>query len=539
MNTKKWWALVLAWVGFLVDLPAAETMAGPGTGTPGQFFGVTNLYTFHLVIAPDQWAAMAEPDPEKGLPPEGPNNGPGRPAGSPPPGSAGSESGPGPDFGRGRGPGSGPGPGPGPGGPRMGGEFQKGAVTLEFQGQPFGEIRVRFKGHSSFRYAANSLKRSFKLDFNGVEKGRTFFGLTKLNLNNNAMDPSQMRETLAYHVFRAGGVPAGRTALARVYLTVPGLHDHAYAGLYTAVEQVDERFLKDRFGSKDGLLLKPEQLAGLPDFGNDWAAYTNRVLPKTTVTAGDANRFLEFMKCIHLPDEVAFQAAIADFVEVDEYLRFLALECLLSNLDSPLMTGHNYYLHLHPKTRKFSWLPWDLNEAFGGFGPAGSPGDQMDLSLSRAFSRADRLTGRLLLAPAIRQRYQQTVRDLLDQHFNASRLFPLIDALAAVIRPALTNDPMVSLAQFDAALSETQPAAPASASVGQTGLRSAGPGGPGGSGGPGGPGGPRQPRPALKAFISQRAASVRLQLEGKADGYVPREMRPGPNRGPRPAPEKP
>ena len=41
------------------------------------------------------------------------------------------------------------------------------------------------------------------MDFNDLEKGRTLFGLTKLKLNNNAMDPSQMSEALAYHIFHA------------------------------------------------------------------------------------------------------------------------------------------------------------------------------------------------------------------------------------------------------------------------------------------------------------------------------------------------
>ena len=78
-------------------------------------------------------------------------------------------------------------------------------------------------------------------------------------------------------------------------------------------------------------------------------------------------------KWLNLADDAHFQAAAEDFVEVDEFLRFLALQALVSNLDSPLFTGHNYYLYLHPKTRKFVWIPWDMNEAFGGFFPEALP----------------------------------------------------------------------------------------------------------------------------------------------------------------------
>lgn len=230
-------SLALALAGSVVSLAATGpdvSIANPGTGTADSLFGITNLYTFHLTIALDQWAIMEDLDEIKGnvFRPEAENVGADRPQPARALGSAGNS------------------PGPGGNAPKPASEFKEGTAMLEFEGQPWGAIRVRFKGHSSFRFAADSLKRSLKLDFNDLEKGRSFFGLTKLNLNNNAMDPSQIREALAYYLFREGGVPAGRTAFAKVFITVPGQYNKAYAGLYTLVEQVDERFLKDRFGTK-------------------------------------------------------------------------------------------------------------------------------------------------------------------------------------------------------------------------------------------------------------------------------------------------
>ena len=496
--------LLAGWQGW-----AATNRDGPATGTPDSFLRMTNLYSFHLTIAADQWAIMEKLDDAQENAPRPPDNGEGprrfRPMQAP-----------GGDR-------IGPGPGPGGPGPMMPREFKQGTASLEFQGQAFGAIRVRFKGNSSFNFARNSLKRSLKLDFNDLEKGRTFFGLTKLNLNNNAMDPSQMREALAYNIFRDAGVPAGRTALAQVFLTVPGQLNHAYAGLYTVVEQVDERFLKAHFATKQGLLLKPERLPGLPFLGNSWTAYTNQVHAKTAVTAVDAQRFIEFVRCLNTADEAHFAAVVDDYVEVDEFLRFLALQGLLSNMDSPLMTGHNYYLYLPPQTRKFVWLPWDLNETFGGFNPGGSSSEQLNLSVDQPFTRGNKLAERLLQTPALKNRYHEIIRGILATNFNAARLFPVVDALAATIRPALANDPMVSLSQFEAALSPVNsPDAGSQDNAGRFGFR------------PGGPGGMGRPRTPIKAFITPRAESARLQLDGKVDGYVPREMRPGQMGGPRP-----
>jgi spore coat protein H len=508
-----WWVLLLAGAfEGRAELISNGVPVNPATGRASDLFGITYLYAFHLTISPDQWAVMEEPDGVRENPvhPEGAHDGT-RPF-SPPPTPLRT--------------GLGPGPQPGGNGPKMGAEFKEGAAEMEFEGRHFGAIRVRFKGHSSFRFARHSLKRSLQLDFNDLAKGRTFFGLTKLNLNNNAMDPSQIREALAYHIFRSGGVPAGRTAFAKVFITVPGRYDRAYAGLYTMVEQVDDRFLKEHFGTKAGLLLKPEGLAGLPNLGNAWPAFNDQAKAKGSLLAADAARFIEMVKGLNQVDEAQFQAAMGDFLEVDELLRFLAVECLLSNLDSPLLSGHNYFLYLHPKTRKFTWLPWDLNESFGGFGPGGNAAEQMDLSLDRSLTNANLFAARLLQAPGFRQRYQETVRRLLDNPFNATRLFPLIDAMTAVIRPALANDPMVSSSQFEAALSEEL--LPTRAVPDEPKPGSVPPGGPGGAGGPGGP------RPPLKAFINRRTASAWLQLEGKANGYVPKGMSVGPNMGPPP-----
>ena len=75
---------------------------------------------------------------------------------------------------------------------------------------------------------------------------------------------------LAFALFREAGLPAPRTALAEVTLTVPGSHDKAYLGLYTLVEPMDRAFLKHRFQTDKGLLVRPQGLRGLDFLGDDW-----------------------------------------------------------------------------------------------------------------------------------------------------------------------------------------------------------------------------------------------------------------------------
>jgi hypothetical protein len=414
----------------------------------------------------------------------------------------------------------------------MGTDFKEGKATLAFDGKDWGEVSMRFKGNSSFNVARNTLKKSFKLDFNDAQKGRKFFGMTKLNLNNGAMDPSVLREALAYDVFRRASVPASRTAFARVFITVPGKYEHGYAGLYTVVEQVDGTFLKARFGEQSGLLLKPERVNGLPYLGDNWAAYARQFEEKTGAMPKTTKRFIAFVRLVNLASDAEFARQINSFMDVDEFLRFLAVQAVLANLDSPLLTGHNYYLYLNSATDKLTWIPWDLNEAFGGFMGGGRADEMMDLSIHKPFTRGNRLAERILALDGATQKYDAILRGLIATNFTAQRLGEEMEAAAKVIREAVKQDQSLSLAQFERHLSQNP--GPASHGDGLPVRRGIEPGfGPsgGGPGHPGGGRGPMGPKPLLRQFVPKRIESIQAQLAGTREGYVPVQMNRPPGRG--------
>src|SRR5256885_10147370 len=80
-------------------------------------------------------------------------------------------------------------------------------------------------------------KRSWKVDLDPGEVA----GMSTLNLKSMYNDPSQMRESLAWRLFRLAGVPASRHTYARF-----GINDR-FLGLFSLIEQVDKAFLAHRF----------------------------------------------------------------------------------------------------------------------------------------------------------------------------------------------------------------------------------------------------------------------------------------------------
>lgn len=367
-------------------------------------------------------------------------------------------------------------------------------ATVEMDGETYRDVAVRFKGNSSYSYYASGLKRPMKLDFDRFAPGQHFHGLSTINLQNNALDPSELRESLSYLMFREAGVPASRTAMAMVYLTVDGLYEHQFVGLYTLIEEVDEAFLRRHFGNADGLLLKPEGTRNLAYLGEDWTAY-RRFNPKTRGTPETARRFIEFTRLIHHTDDETFVSIIESHLAIDEFLRFIAVNAILINMDSFLSGGHNFYMYVNPADGLIHFLPWDLNFSFGSGGKGGPEAAAM--SIVQPFPYTNRLLERVMAIAEYRARYEHYLKRLATGPFSIERMQKLLDHLEPIVAKA--EDVMRRTAATRPAA--TMPATAPAVSIART-------------------------RPPLRTFIEDRVRSVLGQLEGQALGWVPGERPP-------------
>jgi hypothetical protein len=312
-------------------------------------------------------------------------------------------------------------------------------ADVEYDGRLYRDVGLRFKGNSSY-LVGRELKKPFKLDVNHYQKDQELSGISSLNFNNNAMDPLFLREAVSYAFFREAGVPASRTTWGLVYLSVESLHDKKLAGLYTLVEEVNKPFLKAHFGDSKGLLLKPENAFNLPYLGDDFAKYKKIYRPKTDGTPATQRRLIELLKLIHQADDATFEARIDQYLDMPEFLRFIAANTLLANMDSFLSTGHNFYLYIHPETLKAHFIPWDLNLSFGTFDWVGTVEEQTRLSLKQPYVKANLLTERVLrvdrFARAYRAEAQRIAKTCLTrEHFDA-QMKPMEGVIAQAERVA-------------------------------------------------------------------------------------------------------
>lgn len=457
-----------------------------------------------------------------GLPGFGGRGGRGQRAGALGRGAPGAQSGQieGDRSGERRGPGAPAGPGGrgGRGGPGGRGGMDSGLPSvradLRFEDQQLPDVAVRLKGNNTLMSSAGSLKRPLKVDINDNAPGRKLGGANEFNLNNSVNDASWMNEVLSYRLFRDAGVPASRTAYAKVYVTVPGQYDNHFVGLYVCVETVDSAFARDRFGTKKGALFKPVTGQIFEDWGDTWDSYQRTYDPKTPVPDEETQRVIAFCKLVSHAGDAEFAARLEEFLDLDEFARFMAVTTFLSARDSILSMGQNYFVYLHPKTRQFQFIPWDLDHSFGQFGMGSENGSWEDLSILHPYDRGlflDRVFG----LDRFKQLYLARMKEFSETIFKPERFYAEVDALAPILRPAVAEESAAMLARFDRAVAG-ESAQPAGSGEGPPGFPPEGAGGRFGFPGP--PGGFRGGPKPIKGFVTARAQSVGDQLAGKSAG---------------------
>jgi spore coat protein CotH len=475
MNRRTWtvaaviFCFSLAWLAGDRCAPADESKsasAKPGKkDAAGALFGLARVHKLHLSLSAREWAKMQP------APPRFPGM-PGGPAGAP------KAKGKAADTHKGG----------------FGMEFPWAHGELTIAGKSYKDVGLRYKGNFTYMASSRGLKRPVKIDLRRYVAGQRCYGLKKLNLNNGVTDESKAREVLSYAVFRAAGVPASRTAYAEVTLTVPGKYDREYVGLYILVEQVDRVFLQDHFKNGKGMLLKPEGLqGGLPHLGPAWQPYEQRYRPRSKTDNKQQQRLIELTRLINGADDDRFRKEIGSYLDVEAFLRFLAANALLANLDSFLGFGHNFYLYLRPDTSKFVFIPWDVDLSLGTWPMGGTPEQQVNLSLMHPHRGQNRLIDRLLAMKEVNAKYRKLLEELTKTCFNRERLLKDLDAIETVTKEPLAREVKVVRARKEGA-------------------------GGFGFGAPGGVFGRSLPP---RRFIERRTELVAAQLAGKNKGYVP------------------
>ncbi|MDG1890142.1 MAG: CotH kinase family protein [Verrucomicrobiota bacterium] len=387
----------------------------------------------------------------------------------------------------------------------LGIQFNWTTATLVFGKQSFTNIATRYRGNGTYVTSLYGQKQPIKIDLNKHAQGQVLMGMDRLNFNNLIEDATFMHDALGYALFRSAGVAAPRTAYAWITIKVHDTEPPRPYGFYLVLENIDARFAKDRFGNKKTPVFKPVTPFLFQYLGEEWSAYEGIYDLKTSASEYQKQRVIDFARSLTHDNDETFDQRVGEFLDLDQFSRYLASIVLISSYDGFLTNGQNFYMYLDPKTNLFGFIPWDLDHAWGDFPHVGTASERDQASIWHPWTGQHLLLQRVMKVEAFRTLYRKHLENLLATAFNSTILEPQIDIIASVIRDPIEHDNPMRYRRFLEAVSNDKGPPPKKTE------------------------GLIRPVNAIKRFIAARSKSVQAQLDGLSEGVILEPMMKGPD----------
>jgi spore coat protein H len=332
-------------------------------------------------------------------------------------------------------------------------------VRLTIDGNTVDDAGLRLK-RGLGQFQPFDYKPGLSIETDEFVDGSTIFDVDRFTLGNATWDHSFVNEPLIYAVYEAAGIPAPRTALARV--TVNG----ETFGIYVLRETYKDRMLAQHFADPTGNLY---ELAGVPedpDMGLEL---------RTNQSDNDTSDLTALIELAESASDDEFRAAIEELVDVDELMTYWAIEALVGHHDGyaydlgvpglfpdaihppndPISIPNNYYMYHDPTTDRFVFLPHGTDIALGmGAWSTYEVGPWAPVLLP---PKADAtIASRLWDDPSFRDDFAERVGWVLDEVWDAPALIAQADRLAELIRAdGLTGSrEFVTMAEFERSLAD-------------------------------------------------------------------------------------
>jgi len=307
-------------------------------------------------------------------------------------------------------------------------QFSDGTIS-----ETMNNVGFRLRGNTS----RVSAKKSFKITFNAFDN-QQFHEMDNMNLNGEHNDPSIIRSKLCWNLLRKFKVLGSRANHVQLFI------NNQYYGLYMNIESIDDKYLKKRYGTSEGNLYKCLYPANLQYIGTNPNSYKfeqngHRVYElKTNETEDDYTDLANFINILNNTSVNQFPEFLEPVFNVNLYLKALAVEVLTAHWDNYSFNQSNYYLYHNPKTGKFDYIDYDMDNTFGI--------DWFNIDWAKRniynWSSSDQrpLTKRLLQNTEYKAIFSFYVNLLLDNYFRTDSLNQEIDEIKQMITSYAEDD---------------------------------------------------------------------------------------------------
>jgi len=254
-------------------------------------------------------------------------------------------------------------------------------ATVTIDGTTYTSAGIRLKGNSSLRRLGGGLGAEAGLAQGGSSDApeelpwlikldkyvddQAHDGVSDFVVRSNTSETA-LNEAVALELLEAAGL-ASQDAIAVRF----SVNDSAEV-LRLVIEHPDDVWMADNFDA-DGALYKAESTGDYRYRGDDPDAYDDVFDQEAGKDNADLEPLIEFLDFINNADDDTFAAEIGDWLDVDSFATYLAMQEIVQNFDDIDGPGNNSYLYYDTETGQFTVVPWDHNLAFGdaGFGIGG------------------------------------------------------------------------------------------------------------------------------------------------------------------------
>ncbi len=326
-------------------------------------------------------------------------------------------------------------------------------VDVIVNGTKFKNVGIRPKGNSSLKQVmrTKSNRYSFRIKFDEYISGQTCFGLDSFVINNMFTDNTYMKEYISYDIMREIGVYTPYFGFADIKV------NGEYWGFYIAVENYGDSYETRTFGTTSGMLYSVKR-DGIKKKGFDFNYHgilgkdSGGSLKYTTDEFSSyseifdnvvgSGRESDFKRIITALRALSKDKDLDKYYDIDQILRYFAAHTTVVNLDSYSSSmGQNYYIY--ENEGKITILPWDYNQAWGGFlregaslvinFPIDSPVSDVELAdrplIEKLFSKEEYL-----------ERYHFYLQKLMTEYFSQGNWEDKITEIDNLISEHVQND---------------------------------------------------------------------------------------------------
>jgi spore coat protein CotH len=303
------------------------------------------------------------------------------------------------------------------------------------------------------------------IKFDKFVDGQTYMGYTHLAVRSAgiAYDAAMLQEPITNFVFELAGLPAAQTAYASVQINDGELQ------LFTISENINETYLAQHFDNPNGVLYKADFGATMRYLGDDPSAYATSFSQKTRLNDADLAPLIAFLRFLSESDDATFASKLPDYLDVEAFATYLAVNNLLVNSDSMAGMGNNFYLYYDDLMGRFTVLYWDGNESLGklNFGGGDSAanfdiyynnlqGVGMNPGGGGRMGGANQLVTRFLADEGFKALYETRLQFVYQQAFLSGAIDQQITAYAGLVTSANQDGSLVDPGAYEQAVASVR-----------------------------------------------------------------------------------